>query len=48
MDHKMTMAQYLEYQRLLEKTTDQEKCGQIRSILKHAEVTNPIVVAIKK
>ena len=44
MDHNMTMAQFLELQRLLEKTTDKQKAKDLSRILRHANVTNPLTI----
>lgn len=48
MNHNMTMAQFLEYQRLLEKEIDPERVEALSRILEAANVTNPMVISISR
>lgn len=47
-DHTMTMAQFLDYQRRLEQAVDEDVRNALRTILRLAQVTNPLVVTIQR
>lgn len=44
-NHKMTMAQFLEMQRIRERCLGGKRAKYLKNILVHAQVTNPIIVS---